>query len=225
MGEGFEHEGRVVGEETHHAVQVGEFRKGILGVGLALGPVEIVGQRAENLESIALDHIGGRIEISRVLGTPEDRVDDALTTALGVVLFEASDEQHHGAPLRQGLADEIAAETAGLVVVHADVQQPITGGSVGIVSDQLGAFGRRVEDIRLIGGIDRADGDAIDTAGQEILDDAFLVGDAFDRHEGFGSDPELLASGLHSCGGDGPEGRYAIADKGDLLLASGGGGP
>ena len=66
-------------------------------------------------------------------------------------------------------------------------------------------------------GIDGTDGDAVDAAGQERLDDALLVGDALAGHLHFGV-------GVKFLGGDRPERTDAIGDEGDLGLLVGRGG-
>ena len=219
--ERLEHERRVVGEEAHHAADVGILRERVLGVGLALGLVELVGERAEDFEAAAFEHLVGGVEVARVLGPAEDGVNRALAAALGVVLLHATDEDHHRAALGHRLAHEVAAHAAGLVVVHADVNEAVGVGRVGVVGDELGALGGGVEEVGLVGRVNRADGNAIHALGEQVLDHALLIADALDGHERLRVHAELLAGGLHARGGDGPERRDAIGDEGDLLFLGG----
>src|SRR5207244_5961771 len=123
-----------------------------------------------------------------------------------------------------GLLDELAAHAAGVVVVHADVAQPLAGRRVGIVRDQVRARRDFVEQITLVVRIDGADGDAVDLLGDQLLYHAFLVGDAGGRHGHFEIDVDLLVGG--SVAGallrDLPEVGNAVGDVGDGLLAAGG---
>ena len=69
-------------------------------------------------------------------------------------------------------------------------------------------------------GIDGTDGDAVDAAGHERLDDALLVGDALAGHLHFGVGVKFLGA----LGGDRSERTDAIGDEGDLGLLVGRGG-
>ena len=158
----------------------------------------MVGERAEDLEAIALEHGAGGVVIGGVFWATQDGVDGALTAALGIVLLESTNEDHHGAALRHGLAHEVSAHAAGLVVVHADVHQAVAVRRIGIVGQHLGSAGGGVEQVSLVGRIDRADRDTLHAFGEQVLDHAFLVADAFHGHEGLGIYTELLAGGLHA---------------------------
>ena len=219
--ERLEHERRVVGEEAHHAADVGILRERVLGVGLALGLVELIGERAEDFEAAAFEHLVGGVEVARVLGPAEDGVNRALATALGVVLLHPTDEDHDCAALGHGLAHEVAAHAPGLVVVHADVNEAVGVGRVGVVGDELGALGGGVEEVGLVRRVNRADGDAIHALGEQVLNHPLLVADALDGHERLRVHAELLAGGLHARSGDGPERRDTIRDEGDFLFLAG----
>jgi hypothetical protein len=59
--------------------------------------------------------------------------------------FESADEDHDGAAVGHRFADEFAAQAAGLVVVHANVEEAFALGGVGIMGDEFRAFGRLIQ--------------------------------------------------------------------------------
>ena len=122
---------RVVAEKSDHAADVGMLRDRVLRVGLARRAVELIRERAENLESFPGQHVARRIEVSsrRSARAAEDGIDHALPAPLGIVLLKPPDEQHHAAALRHRLAHEVAAHAARLVIVHADVKQALASGA------------------------------------------------------------------------------------------------
>ena len=108
----------------------------------------------------------------------EEAIDKPLSAALGVVLIEAADEDHHLAAVRHGFSKRLAAHETGLVVVHADVDEPIGLRRIGVVRDEIGFRGGLVDRLDLVRGIDRADRDAVGAARQQVFDLARLIGDA-----------------------------------------------
>ena len=71
---------------------------------------------------------------------------------LRVVLIHAADEDHHLAAVGHRFAKRLAAHQAGVVVVHADVDEPIRFRRVGIVRDEIGLGGGLVENLDLVCG-------------------------------------------------------------------------
>ena len=92
------------------------------------------------------------------------------------------------------------------------------------MGDEVGVGSGLVEEVGLVIGIDGTDGDAVDAAGQERLDDALLVGDALAGHLHFGVGVKFLGGLCDALGGDRSERTDAIGDEGDLGLLVGRGG-
>lgn len=224
--EGLQDQGRVVGEEPHHPVHVGVARQGVLGVGLGLGPVEIVRQGPEDGEAVALDRLSRRIEAGRVLGAVEQFVDHPLAAQPGVVLLHPADQNHDLAAVGQRLLDQPAAHPPGDVVVHPDEDLALGLGRVGVMGDQGGPLRDPVEQFDLVGRVDRAHRDAGDASGDEVFQHVLLLRSAVGRHQHRDLRPEVLPSLLGAGLGDVPKGIHPVGHVGELAaLASGRAGP
>ena len=114
----------------------------------------------------------------------QEGIDEAGAAALGVVLIEPADEDHHFAAVGHGLAERLATHQASLVVIHADVDEPIRVRCVGVVRDEIGLGGGLVDGVDLVIRIDRADRDAVDAARQQVFDLAGLVSPASRCNDG-----------------------------------------
>ena len=194
---------------------------GVLGVGLGGVHDEIVRARVENRVLVALEHLGHLVKLhlaKRLMRAIQQLVDDALPTLAGVELLQPADENHHLASVRDRRLDQLAKRAAGLVVVRADVQLPVTLGSIGVVRDQHGLLGRFVEERRLVLSIDGADGDALDTLGQQCFQYAFLVRQALGRHVDLALDAEFRLGLMHAGRAEIPEWVDAIGHVGDASL-------
>ena len=127
----------------------------------------------------SLEYLGRRADrcASDRARTAQKRVDEALAAALGIVLIEPADEDHHLAAVGHRIAERLAAHQASLVVVHADVHEPVGFRRIGVVRDEIRFRGGLVDCFDLVLRIDRADRDAIGAAGQQVFDLAGLIGD------------------------------------------------
>ena len=219
LRERLDDERRIVAEEADHAADVGMLRDRVLDVCLGLRAIKLIRECAEDLEAVRLQHIARRIEVREIFRTPEDRINHALPAALRVVLFEAADEKHHAAALRHRLAHEVPAHAARLVVVHADVEQPLALRRVRVVRDHLHTLRGFVQQLGLAAGIDRAHGDAVHAAREQLLDLPFLSAEALGRPERLRVHAEFFRPRLHARRGDRPERRDAIRDVGDFHLS------
>ena len=88
---------------------------------------------------------------------------------------------------------------------------------VRIVRDDLGLLCSRIDEVRLVGRVDGAECNAVDSAGEQVLDHPLLVADALGWHEGLCVDLEVARGGFDACCGDGPKGGHPVCHKGDFL--------
>ncbi len=145
----------------------------------------------------------------------QDRIDHALPTSSGVVLFQTADENRYLATLGHGLFHQIAAHPTRHIVVHPDVAQSIGIGCIAVVRDQLRVLGRFVEQFGLVLRIDGTDRDAVSTFGQKIFDHAFLIADPLGGHQHLDVGVKLLATFLNARFSDHPERSNAGGDVGN----------
>ena len=146
-----------------------------------------------------------------------------MAALLGVELFEAADEEHHLSAVGQRFLYESAGGATGFVVVHAHEAKALRVGRIGVVRDDRAARGDFVDEVHLVLGVHRADGDAVDAAREQALDHALLIHGALGRHEDFAFDAEFLLGRAHAGGGGVPERVHAVGDVGELLFLAGGG--
>src|SRR2546423_755499 len=115
------------------------------------------------------------------LGRDEDLLagrDARLIAAqhLGFLRIAFADEEHDPAAVGQGLFDQVASLFAGGVIVGAEIAGAVALRGVAVLGEDERLFGDIVDHLDLIGGIDRADGDAGDAFGEQGVNDAFLFG-------------------------------------------------
>jgi hypothetical protein len=183
----------------------------------------LIGERGDDGEEVTFDFafhgIEGvwlvAVEVDCAIASHE-HVDHALAAIFGVVLFKSTDGDEHLPAVREGFAKDFAAGTAGSVVVHTDVDEPIGGGSVGIVSDRGHFLAETVDPVNLVVGIERTDGDAANAGGNCVFDFLLLNhGRCFRGHDHLDFESEFLRSGNAAGFGDLPEVCDLIGDEGD----------
>src|SRR5262249_3570132 len=106
----------------------------------------------------------------RNIGPLKNLLDAAKTLAsvLGVLV---ADEDHDLAAIGQGLLDQFTGLASGGNIVGADIAGAIALGGVAILADQQGMARGFIKQIGLVIGVLGADGDPIDSAGEQVLHD------------------------------------------------------
>ena len=173
----FNRQRRVVFKEAGHQREIGVLDHHVFDVRLRLRAIERIGPRADDRVTRFGEDLR-RLVVARWIGrAAKETVDEALTTALRVVLLEATDEDRDLATLA-ALTRELAAHEACVVVVHADVAKTRRVRRIGIVRDEEALLGDEVHHLGLIRRVDRADGDAVDALDDEVFEHALLVAEA-----------------------------------------------
>src|SRR5437764_4776954 len=104
------------------------------------------------------------------------RLLDAFEPLARVLRVGLADEDHDLAALRQGRLDEFAGLAARGAVVRADVAGAVALRRVRVLRDDEDALGRVVDHLRLVRGVDGADRHAVNALGEQVVNDALLLG-------------------------------------------------
>ena len=99
-------------------------------------------------------------------------------TFLRILRVRLPTNNHDLAALRHGFLDELASLSSRRHVVRTDVANALAVGGIAVGNDQQRLAGNFVQKIRLVVGINRADGYAINAGGNEIVQNLLLFGGA-----------------------------------------------
>ena len=199
--DGIENCRAVVAPQADEGGDIGMGHESLRDVCLGAHPIGVVGADVENLDLRARDGLL-----------------DALQSLLRVACIDLTDEQHDLAPLGEDRLDQFAGLPSGRDVVGADVALALAGWRIAVVCEHQRPLGGIVEHCRLVGGIDRTDGDAVHTFGQQILHDALLSGGRTVAQPELDGDVRPFGVGFfRALSRDRPEVRRIVRDEGERM--------
>ena len=149
---------------------------------------------------------------------------DTLVTIFGVLRITLADEDHDLAAVGQRLFDQIAGLLACRVIVCAEIAGAVALRRVAVLCKDQRLPGDVVEQLCLVGRIDRRDGDAVYAAGEQVVNDALLFGGgAFAGNLEFHVNVVEFFVGLFAAAlGDCPEVGGVVGHESQLLLLAAG---
>jgi hypothetical protein len=152
-----------------------------------------------------------------------ERFFQTLVTLLRVGCVENADEDHDLAAVRQSLFDQLTCLASRFDVIRADVTDAIAVWRVAVLRDNERLARGAIQHRCLVGGIDGADGDALNAFREQIVNDALLLGGSAVRRN-----PELhldagnvLRCFLSSFARDNPEVGGIVGHESEFVLGSG----
>ena len=199
--DGIENCRAVVAPQADEGSHIGMGHESLRDVCLGAHPICVVGADIENLDLRA-----------------GDRFLDAPQTLLRVARVDLTDEQHDLAALGQHRLDQFARLPSSRDVVGADVALALAGWRIAVVCEHQRPLGRIVEHGRLVGGINRADSDAVHALGEQVLHDPLLSRRRTIAKPELDCDVRSFGVGLfRPLSRDRPEVRRIVRDEGERM--------
>src|SRR5262249_20106899 len=149
----------VVRPESDHSGDVGILDQCICGVPFGVHAFATVGADVYDLDLRAFE-----------------RLLQSAIAILRVLRVHCSDEDHDLASLGQHIFDQLASLTARGFVIGADVTGAIAAWRVAILREDQRLTGRAVDQLRLILGVNRADGYPVYALRQQVVNYSLLTG-------------------------------------------------